>query len=257
MLGVSRAAVTKRCASSWSVACDGDRIDATHAVILEAFAARGIAPPASAVPARAPTEQAKPAAALPPAPTVVAKTFKSRGPKPTRDIPDDDAPELPQPANAGTLEDLDTLGRLAQPLIDRFGSARAARDWVIFQKDRETTIGRRLANAQLRSEVIPRDFVRTHVIGLIDGVNHRLLSDIPKTLCRQLYSLARSGAPVEDAEKMIRQLLGKQLSGLKRLTEKALLHGIDRGNDERPDLARGAGSVADDRDGSDEALGMG
>lgn len=251
MLGISRAAVTKRCAKSWAEACTGDRVDTDHPAIQEAGAARGAKLPK---PARAPTKVVKAVASAPAEPTAPVKKFKSRGPKPTREQPED----LPdQPEDEGSLEDLADLGLLVQPLLDRFKSAAAAREWAKFQSILETTAGRKLANAQARGEVIPREFVRSNVIGLIDGVTSRLLSDTPKTLCRQLYSLARSGAPVEDAEKMIRQLLGKQLAGLKARAEKALLHGIDSGNRGRPSLARGADRVDHDRADADDAVGMG
>jgi hypothetical protein len=157
-------------------------------------------------------------------------------------------PEAPsQPDNAGALEDLDELALMAKPLVDRFGSSRGARDWVIFQKDLQTTIGKALDNAQARGQVISREFVRSHLIGLIDGMTSRLLADTPKTLCRQLYALARSGAPVEEAEKMTRQLLGKQIGSVKTQVEKSVLHGGDSSNRGRAEVVRGADRLDHER----------
>lgn len=241
MLGISRAAVTQNCAKRWAPACVGDRIDTDHALIQEAAADRGVKLPK---PDRAPTKVAKEPPAAHAEPTTPAKEFKSRGPKPTRQRPEEEQ-ELPeQPSNAGSIDDLELLAR--QALEARFGSGRGARDWVTFHRDTHTTIGKALANAQARGLVISREFVRAQVIGLIDGMTSRLLADTPKTLCRQLYALARGGSPVEEAEKMTRQLLGKQIGSVKTQVEKAILHG-DRGNRGGPEMVRGADRLDHER----------
>jgi hypothetical protein len=244
MFDISRAAVTKRCATTWAAACIGDRVDTDHPLIQAAAANRGVALPK---PARAPTKVEKAPAAAATEPTEGSKAFKSRGPKPTR-LRHEEPPELPpQPEEAGSLDDLDGLALQAKPLVDRFGSSRAARDWVIFQKDLQTTIGKSLDNAQTRGQVISREFVRSHLIGLIDGMTSRLLADTPKTLCRQLYALARSGAPVEEAEKMTRQLLGKQIGSVKTQVEKSVLQGGDTSKRGRSEVVRGADRLDHER----------
>lgn len=254
MLGVSRAAVTKRCAKSWAEACEGDRVDTDHAAIQEAAARRGVKLPK---PDRSPTKVAKKTTSAPAEPTAAPKPFKSRGPKPTRVLPADLDPLPDQPDNEGSIEDLDDLGRLTQPLLDRFKSAPAAREWAKFENIRETTLGRKLANAQARGAVFPREWVRVHLIGLVDGMTNRLIADTPKTLCRQMYAMARAGTPVEEAELMTRKLLSKQLAGVKSKIEKLVRNGIDRDNGGRSDLLRGNDRVDHDGAGNDESVPVG
>lgn len=242
MLGISKPAVTKHCTNGWAAACEGNRVDTDHPAIQEWAAKHGVNLPR---PDRVATKAAKAPPAPPPEPTDVPKPVKTRGPKPTRQRPEEETlPE--QPDDEGSLDDLFDLNQLVRPLLERFKSAPAAREWAKFQSILATTEGRKLANAQTRGLVISREFVRAQVIGLIDGMTSRLLADVPKTLCRQLYALARSGAPVEEAEKTTRALLGKQIGSVKTQAEKAILHG-DRGNRGGSGVARGADRVDHDR----------
>lgn len=266
LLGVSRPAITKRCARDLAPACDGDRVDLDHPAVKAAAMARGIKIPKAPPPA--PPRPIAVAAATDDAPTAKPKLGALRLVVPTAAA----APELSEPAkptgrrrereplpqqpdNAGTPEDITELGLLLRPLVARFGTERGFRDWLLSLKDIETITGKQLENARTQGFLIPRDFVKTHVFGAIEGTNRRLLSDTPKTLCRELYALAKSGAPLEDAERMARKLLGKQLETVKSRVVRALRNaGSDNGSSE---LARGAVRSSDDRDGPDDAERVG
>ena len=68
-----------------------------------------------------------------------------------------------------------------------------------------------LRNWEVEGKLIPRDGVRTHVFGAVEGANRRLLRDAPKTIARRLYAMAKSGASVEEAEQVVREIVGSQL----------------------------------------------
>lgn len=68
-----------------------------------------------------------------------------------------------------------------------------------------------LQNLETEGRLISRDLVRTHVFGAIDAGNRRLLGDASKTIARRVYGLARSGAPIEEAERTVRELISSQL----------------------------------------------
>lgn len=218
LLGVSRPAITKRCQGSWAAACHGDRVDLDHPLIVAACVAKGVSAPATDEP---PAEAPEPSEDTLPAPTNLSEFNATRTAKPTERRRATE-PLPPQPGNAGSDEDLEQLAEALRPLVARFGVERGFRDWLLGLKDIETITGKRLENAQTKGLLVPRDFVKTHVFGAIEGTNHRLLSDTPKTLCRELYALAKTNRPLEEAEQFARKLLGRQLESVKSRVVKAL-----------------------------------
>lgn len=215
---VSRVAITKQCAKGLASACDGDRVDLDHAAVQTFLAAHGAKSPS---PARAPTKTPKRAAWVPDEPTETRQAGSKRTRKPTGRRRE--AEPIPaQPDDAGTPEDLERLAETLRPLLERFGTERGFRDWLLGLKDIEAIREKRLGNEETEGLLIPRDFVKTHIFGAIEGTNRRLLSDTPKTLCREIYALAKTGRPLEEAERMARALLGKQLDSVKTKVAKGL-----------------------------------
>lgn len=68
-----------------------------------------------------------------------------------------------------------------------------------------------IANAEKRGQLISREMVRTHVIGLIDSTHKLLLTDVPRKLGNTLPHLVRTGTSVPDLERMIRDEISKVL----------------------------------------------
>lgn len=255
---VSRPALTKQCKKALAPACDGDRIDLDHPAVQSFLKAHGVEDkPPPVVSARAPTKTPKRAAWVPDEQTEVHDPPPKRRRKPTRaEIEAEPLP--PQPDGAGSSEDLDELVRYLQPLRARFGTERLFRDWLIGLKIAEDIDSKRLDTAIKRGAVYPRQFVHAHILGLINGFNLRLLGDTPKTLCRELYSLAKTGRPLEEAERISRQLLGKQLKSVKSRVEIAIQNaGLTSDNPGRPGQPGGSGSGADDGDGPSDTKRVG
>lgn len=254
LLSVSRAAITKRCQGTWAAACRGDRVSLDHPLIAAALAAKGVAAPATD---RAPTKPAKPTARRGGAPTAKPAPVEKRSAKPTKGRREA-VPLPPQPTGAGSPEDLEQLAEVIRPLVARFGTERGFRDWLLGLKDIEVIDGKRLDNARERGAVYPRDFVRTHVLGLINGGNLRLLGDMPKTLCRELYALARTGRPLEEAERLTRKLIGKQLQNVRAGVDKAIKNAdAARGHSGRSGQPVGGGDGADGGDDAAHPVRMG
>jgi hypothetical protein len=107
-------------------------------------------------------------------------------------------------------------------LVDRFGSVRALKDWLEALKKIEDIREKRLNNEEVQRQLISRELVKTHVFGYLDAGNRRLLGDTPKTIARRLYGLARSDAPIEEAEKLVREIIGSQLDPQKQRVAKIL-----------------------------------
>lgn len=129
------------------------------------------------------------------------------------------APEL-------TTDDGIDISRYAdftlRELVDRFGSVRALKDWLEALKKIEDIREKRLNNEVVQRALISRELVKTHVFGFLDAGNRRLLGDTPKTIARRLYGLARSDAPIEEAEKLVREIIGSQLEPQKKRVSKLL-----------------------------------
>ena len=107
-------------------------------------------------------------------------------------------------------------------LEGRFGSVRALKDWLEALKKIEDIREKRLNNEEVQRALISRELVKTHIFGFLDAGNRRLLGDTPKTIARRLYALARSDSPIEEGEKLVREIIGSQLNPQKERVSKLL-----------------------------------
>ena len=107
-------------------------------------------------------------------------------------------------------------------LVENFGSVRALKDWLEALKKIEDIREKRLNNEEVQKQLISRELVKTHVFGFLEAGNRRLLGDTPKTIARRLFGLARSDAPIEEAEKLVREIIGSQLDPQKKRVAKLL-----------------------------------
>lgn len=109
-----------------------------------------------------------------------------------------------------------------EDIVERYGTILGFSDHVAVLKKIEETHKLELANAERRGEVIEREFVQVHVFGVMRALTRRILRDAPKTLSKELYAMAQAGRPIEDAEKAIRDELGKQIKTAKVKVSSAL-----------------------------------
>jgi hypothetical protein len=68
-----------------------------------------------------------------------------------------------------------------------------------------------LANAQTRGALISRELVKTHVFGAIEAANKRLLGDAAKTIASKVVNSTRAKGTLEEALRIVREEIGKQL----------------------------------------------
>ena len=76
-----------------------------------------------------------------------------------------------------------------------------------------------------KGELLDREYVRQHVIGLIDAANRRLLRDVPRTVAARVMAAARAGTSIEDCEATVRDILESQLRPLRDSAVKAVSAG--------------------------------
>ena len=111
------------------------------------------------------------------------------------------------------------------PLIDickQFGGDVRFLQWVRAQKEVELVQERRLKNLMTDGSLIRRDYVRTHIFGLIETTFTRLLSDTPKSLTNLVTEQVKSGASSEEIEISVREIISKQIRDLKTKSERLL-----------------------------------
>lgn len=222
--GVSRPAITKACKKQLLPAMSADQVDLDHPAVAEYFATRGVAVPEKpkSTP-RAPTK-AKPRAPGPSSPP--------RAPR----VAHDTAPAPPPPPSLSTsrhrrrtevsIEHDDEFERFAEytlrQLVEQFGTGARFVDWLSALNKLEATRGKKLENDETEGHLISRQLVETHVFGFLDGTNRRLLRDTPKTVARRLYAAAKSGTPIEESERVVHDILSKQLKSVKDKVARAL-----------------------------------
>ena len=217
MKGVSRQAVTIAAQrGSLAKACIGKRIDLDHPEARKYLGGGDVAPPS---PPKPPPEPA-------PAPTAERpkkaprRTSKAATPSPKRPDPPP-ARKVPPPPE-GTSEELEELAEAIRPLLEKFGTHTAFKDWLAALKSIEDIREKRLRNEETDGRLIARELVKHHVFGAIDSANRRLLLDVPKTVARRIYALAKSGASLEEAEQAVRDVIGSQLRPVKSTASRVL-----------------------------------
>jgi hypothetical protein len=194
----------------------GGFIDAAHPAVAAWCAKRKIdhakllAPSAAAAPTdRAPTAKAKPAKGAPRAPTSSSKAKPKRKAEPT--------PPPPGPAPMVPVAPTKTLAAYAE-LIDRlqteFGSVIGFREWLKTRQTIALIREKERKNDIADGRLIEREFVDKHIFGLVDACFRQLL-DAPKTITRNLYGMAGSGIPIEEAEAKAREILSALLEQMK------------------------------------------
>lgn len=214
--GVSPAAITKACKGPLAPACIGKRIDLDHAAVRAYLAIHGVA-----LPDRAPTS-----APLPSADPADHGVERGRQPDPTTRAPRRrrrPTGRAVEPSDSPPPDDVETFVDLTlRELTDRFGTETNFKDWLDARKKIADIREKDLKNDETEGRLIERELVRTHIFGSIEASHRRLLGDMPKTIARRLYALVKAGAPVEEAEAVIREVISSQLKPVKTTAARVL-----------------------------------
>jgi hypothetical protein len=197
--GVTAAAITKWSKKHPDACLDGGRIDADHPLWLAYVSG----------PDAAPTDDDEDADIDEPAPTVARRR--------ERDSEGAEDDEVDLDGDFESYADL-TL----RELIDRHGTVTGLGDWLDARKTIAEIHGKELKNAELEGQLISRELVKIHVFGAIESANRRLLADASKTIAQTLYPMARRSESVEDAEKVVRDIISKILSPVKATAARVL-----------------------------------
>lgn len=210
--GVSDSAISKACLGQLKPACVGDRIDVDHPAVVKYLKKHGRRPPARPrEPEEAPQE--------------------GQSDRPPQDEPapsEETTPRFTRITMVGGegpqgIEDIERFADYTlRQIVNRFGSMTAHRDWLDMRKKQVDIREKELKNLETEGELIPREAVRVHVFGTLEELHKRLLHDVPKNLVRTIYGMAKSGTPVEEAEKDARDKISSLLRPVKDKAARSL-----------------------------------
>lgn len=227
LAGVTKQAVGKACRAQLAPACVGKRIDGTHPAAQAYLEQHGQELPeeldrvearaARARPAKA--KAAQPAAGAPPSPPRAPPSPPSAPPSPGP------APPGKEPVRvvAREVSDVSAVADMTiRQVVEKFGTVTAFKDWLQALRTIEDVREKNLRNAETDGNLISVHLVKTHVMGAIEQAFRRLLTDAAKTIARRLYSAAKSGVPIEDAEQLVRDIISSQLKPIKDASARTL-----------------------------------
>ena len=126
-------------------------------------------------------------------------------------------PQARTPGQIGMIAEL-TVRQVAE----QFTSASGASEYVTIIKKLEDTRMVQLKISEKEGELIPRELVRGSIIGMLDALHVRLLRDAPRTIASRVYAQAKSGAPMEEAETLIHDVISQHLKGYVKTAKRIL-----------------------------------
>lgn len=224
LCGRSKAAITKAIRGSLQEALVGDRLDVDHAAARLYLAACGKKVP----PAQRPTRSAKRVSSSPSAPTDSTESDDSGSADPTERRPKGSLPPPRLNRDRG-LEQLAELPRYRdltfRELTERWGTFRVFSDLLDALKTIEDIRKTHLHNEETEGSLISRDLVRTSIFGGIESAFKRLLTDAPRTIAGRVLAMGKSGASVEEAERVVREIIGGHLKVVKATAVRVLRGG--------------------------------
>lgn len=248
MAGISKQAISKRCKKDFGPAMVGPLVDLDHPLVATFLRDRGRKPPA---PPRAPTKTRKVPVPDPTEPTgnrildiasIVGPT--GRRPELTDEERETRLAEAIAAFSPGSPEDIEELGTLLEPLIERFGTDEGCKNWMIALREKENIRAKRLDNEETEGQSIPREFVVTHIVSFLEEASKRLLGDLPKTLVRRLYSMAHTGSSHIDGEREAREAVSSHLEAVNKKVSKTIRDAARRAAETRARADRGTGDLA-------------
>lgn len=131
------------------------------------------------------------------------------------DLPDDYDEDEGDPLDL-IPEDIRKLAHWPlKKLVRRFGTDERFKHFLDgLQKIEQIQEKRHKNNVALGSD-IPREFVQTHIIGLIDASFSRLVNDTPRSMALQVTDAVQAEQSVGEIEELIRDLIGQHIASLK------------------------------------------
>lgn len=260
LAGVTPAAITKAAGRALSPACEGKRINASHPAAVaylqeQTDKANQPDPPATGIDplyedavaacrdaGRCSTPVIRAAlkvgsdraAALQKLIKAAGIKFDQPAPAPARVDPTPDVvkqePVVVAPAVAYVEDPFDDLPEeiaavadmTIRQVVDKFGTVTAFKDWLGALKSIEDIREKRNKNAEKEGLLIPRELVRTHIIGAFEQAHLELISDTAQTVASRLHAMYSAGDDARAGREFIAATIGKTVKTAKTTIARVL-----------------------------------
>ena len=107
-------------------------------------------------------------------------------------------------------------------LVEEYGTDAQFKTYIEAVKIIADIHLKHLTAQEKRGRLIDRQMVKTHIFGLIESTFSRLLGDVPKTISRRQFAMAKAGATVAEGEALAREIISTQLKGVKATAKRNL-----------------------------------
>lgn len=112
-------------------------------------------------------------------------------------------------------------------IVSKFGTRAAFKDVLSSIDKIESIHQKRLASDKSTGELINRDYVRRHVLGLVERVFQHLQTSMPVKLGYEVHGMCQTGATVEEVKEVIQKAVSRELKAVKKDTQKAIKNASD------------------------------
>jgi hypothetical protein len=225
--GLNRSSISRLLAGKLKAALLPDgTVDCAHPVVEAWARSKGIHQNAllESLPGLAPrADRTPPNRGNPPAAPAAAPTKSRKRPAEGADDPTDDRPDDDDGGGQVKAEAIESYSDLSiRQISERFGTFKRFADQVDALKKVVEIRKIQLANEEVEGTLISRDLVQTQVMAYLNALSLRLLKDSARTIVRRVYALSRSDTGMEEAEEVVREIIGSQIQPVKDKASRVL-----------------------------------
>ncbi len=112
-------------------------------------------------------------------------------------------------------------------IIERYGTMPIFASMLQAADKVESINARRLDSDRKTGELISRDFVKKHILGLVEQVFQRMLADLPVTLASEVHTMCATDATLEEVQQAIHDAVSRELRTIKKDTTKEIRRARD------------------------------
>lgn len=96
-------------------------------------------------------------------------------------------------------------------IVNHYGTFGQFEDMLKALKTIEDIQEKRIKNAERKGELIDRQFVKTHVLGLIKGMTSRLLGETVESISRKVPDIVKAGGDHNDVRPIVLDLMSSEI----------------------------------------------
>lgn len=154
-------------------------------------------------------EEAKPAP--PPAALTAGTAYAGNAPE---------APEINREEIPARLERYADM--TLRQIVNHFGTFGQFETMLKALKTIEDIQEKRIKNAERLGELISREFVANHVLGLINGLASRILNESAESIARKVPDIVKAGGTHNDVRPLVLDILSSEIKSAKHKVEKRI-----------------------------------